>query len=93
MALKAQGKTYRDVAVALGLTEASVKRLFSKQSFSLHRLDQVCQLLEMEITDLAQFADDCFGSVSFLRHDPVLLSVENTNLKPGPVFSGQVSFF
>ena len=53
-ALKAQGKTYADVAVELELTEASVKRLFSRQSFSLNRLDQVCHLLDMEITDLVQ---------------------------------------
>lgn len=52
MALKAQGKTYANVAVELGLTEASVKRLFSQQSFSLKRIDQICQLLDMEITDL-----------------------------------------
>ena len=54
MALKAQGKTYADVAVELGLTEASVKRLFSQQSFSLSRLDQVCHMLDIEITDLVQ---------------------------------------
>jgi len=53
-ALKAQGKTYADVAVALALTEASVKRLFSQQSFSLERLDQVCHLLDIEISDLVQ---------------------------------------
>ena len=41
LALKARGKTYADVALELGLTEASVKRLFSRQSFSLDRLDQV----------------------------------------------------
>ena len=35
-----------------------------------------------------QFVNDCFRGVSFLRHDPVLLSVKNTNLEPGPVFSG-----
>lgn len=57
-ALKAQGKTYADVATALGLTEASVKRLFSKQSFSLSRLDQVCHLIEMEITDLVQLMNE-----------------------------------
>ncbi len=57
-ALKAQGKTYADVAVELGLTEASVKRLFSKQSFSLSRLDQVCHLLDMEITDLVQLMNE-----------------------------------
>lgn len=57
-ALKAQGKTYADVAVTLGLTEASVKRLFSQQSFSLSRLDQVCQMLDMEITDLVQLMNE-----------------------------------
>ena len=57
-ALKAQGKTYADVAVELGLTEASVKRLFSQQSFSLSRLDQVCHMLEMEITDLVQLMNE-----------------------------------
>ncbi len=51
-ALKARGKTYSEVAEYLDLSEASVKRLFSEQSFSLARLDQVCQLLDMEISDL-----------------------------------------
>jgi transcriptional regulator with XRE-family HTH domain len=58
IALKAQGKTYADVAVELGLAEASVKRLFSKQSFSLSRLDQVCHLLDMEIADLVQLMNE-----------------------------------
>ena len=57
-ALKTQGKTYADVAVELGLTEASVKRLFSKHSFSLSRLDQVCHMLDMEITDLVQLMNE-----------------------------------
>ncbi|WP_371195273.1 helix-turn-helix domain-containing protein [Glaciecola sp. SC05] len=50
--LKLHGKTYADVAVGLGLSEASVKRLFADESFSLQRLDQVCQLLGLEISDL-----------------------------------------
>jgi DNA-binding Xre family transcriptional regulator/uncharacterized small protein (DUF1192 family) len=50
--LKAQGKTYADVASVLELSEASVKRLFSEQSFSLERLDAVCRMLDMEISDL-----------------------------------------
>jgi DNA-binding Xre family transcriptional regulator len=57
-ALKANGKTYADVAVELGLTEASVKRLFSQQSFSLVRLDKVCHMLNMEITDLVQLMNE-----------------------------------
>lgn len=54
VALKAHGKTYADVAIELGLTEASVKRIFSQNSFSLQRLDRVCHMLGMEVSDLVQ---------------------------------------
>lgn len=50
--LKAQGKTYVDVAEALGLSEASVKRLFSEQNFTLQRLESVSQLAGLELTEL-----------------------------------------
>ncbi|HEY5623415.1 MAG TPA: helix-turn-helix transcriptional regulator [Gammaproteobacteria bacterium] len=53
-ALKTHGKTYADVAGALDLSEASVKRLFSQQNFSLERLDRICQLIGLEISDLVQ---------------------------------------
>ena len=57
-ALKAAGKTYADVAVELGLSEASVKRLFAQQSFSLERLDRLCHMLDMEISDLVQLMNE-----------------------------------
>ncbi len=50
--LKSHGINYADVAVQLSLSQASVKRLFSEQSFSLERLDKVCQMMEVEISDL-----------------------------------------
>lgn len=53
-ALKAHGKTYAAVARELGLTEASIKRLFWQKNFSLERLDQICHMLDMEISDLVQ---------------------------------------
>lgn len=53
-ALKAQRKTYRDVAAALQLSEASVKRLFSEKNLSLKRLEQICRMLDLEISDLVQ---------------------------------------
>jgi len=52
--LKAQHKTYQHVADKLGLSLASVKRLFSEKNLSLQRLDQICQILDMEISDLVQ---------------------------------------
>ena len=52
--LKARGVTYAQVAHKLGLSEASVKRMFSRRSFTLHRLDQVCELANAEFSDLAR---------------------------------------
>ena len=52
--LRAKGLTYRDVAAALELSEASVKRLFSEQSFSLKRLEEICRYLDMNLYDLAR---------------------------------------
>lgn len=56
-ALKEQGITYQQVADALDLSEASVKRLFSERQFSLQRLDQICSLLGLEISDLVRRLD------------------------------------
>lgn len=56
-ALKEQGITYQQVAEALDLSEASVKRLFSERQFSLQRLDQICSLLGLEISDLVRRLD------------------------------------
>lgn len=56
--LKAHGKTYADVAKHLELSEASVKRMFAHQSFSLNRLDAICQMMEMEITELIRHVSD-----------------------------------
>ncbi|MBI3561741.1 MAG: helix-turn-helix transcriptional regulator [Gammaproteobacteria bacterium] len=52
--LKAHSLTYRDVAAGLDLSEASVKRLFAEQHFSLERLEQICRLMDMEIGDLVK---------------------------------------
>jgi transcriptional regulator with XRE-family HTH domain len=54
--LKLQGKTYRDVAATLGLSEPSVKRLFTSGQFSLERLVEVCNLLGFTLAELAQEA-------------------------------------
>ena len=56
--LKSHGKTYADVATYLELSEASVKRMFAQQTVSLNRLDAICQMLDMEITELMQKVND-----------------------------------
>ena len=52
--LKARGITYAQVARKLGLSEASVKRMFSRRDFNLKRLDQVCQVAGSEFSDVAR---------------------------------------
>ena len=50
--LRKKGLTYKQVADRLNLSEASVKRLFAENSFSLARLGQVCGIMNLEIADL-----------------------------------------
>ena len=50
--LRKQGVTYRQVAKALDLSEASIKRLFAENAFTLSRLEQICEMLHLEIADL-----------------------------------------
>ena len=52
--LRTRGVTYAQVARKLGLSEASVKRMFSRKEFTLKRLDQVCQLTHSDFSDLAR---------------------------------------
>lgn len=54
--LKQQGLTYRDLATALGLSEASVKRLFASRRFTLERLLEIGNLLGFTLAELAQEA-------------------------------------
>lgn len=68
-ALKVHGKTYTDVAQHLDLTEASVKRLFSEQGFSLQRVDRICALLDMEISDLVKMMEEQAGQLSQLTEN------------------------
>ncbi|MFZ2630313.1 MAG: helix-turn-helix transcriptional regulator [Desulfosalsimonadaceae bacterium] len=54
--LKAKGMTYRQLAAEMGMSETSVKRLFSQQTVSLKRLEEVCGILDLELYDLALMA-------------------------------------
>lgn len=50
--LKQQRVTYKDVALHLSLSEANVKRVFATNNFSLQRLECICELLNITLTDL-----------------------------------------
>ncbi len=63
--LKTHGITYTQVANHLHLSEASVKRQFSKHSFSLQTLEAICNLMQLEFSDLVKAAEE-LGAVSQL---------------------------
>jgi predicted transcriptional regulator len=67
--LRARGITYARVARELGLSEASVKRMFSRREFTLKRLDQVCQLTHSDFSDLARILNREETLISQLTHE------------------------
>lgn len=52
--LKARGITYAQLARALGMSEAGVKRMFSQKNMTLKRIDAVCRAAGAEFSDLAR---------------------------------------
>ena len=56
-ALKSRGVTYRDLARELGMSEAGVKRAFSRGSFTIQRFEEICRLLGLTLVDLAKAAE------------------------------------
>jgi hypothetical protein len=55
-ALKGRGITYARVAEGLGMSEAGVKRMFSRRDFTLQRLDDVCRIAGLDFGELAREA-------------------------------------
>ena len=80
--LKMRGLTYRTLAERIGLSEASVKRIFSQRSFTLKRLEQVCGALETSVAELVRMIEKEGGRATTLSleqeqalaRDPALLS-------------------
>ncbi len=54
--LKSRHITYAMLAQRIGMSEASVKRLFSQRTFTLSRLEQVLTALELDFFELAKLA-------------------------------------
>src|SRR5688572_29610406 len=55
--LKVRSRTYAGAAQVLGLSEASVKRLFAGGGLSLERMEKLCDWLGVDIADLVGLAD------------------------------------
>ncbi|MCD6042057.1 MAG: hypothetical protein K0R40_1660 [Burkholderiales bacterium] len=54
--LRARGLTYGALARELRLSEASVKRMFSRGTFTLSRIEQILAVLDLELDELARMS-------------------------------------
>jgi hypothetical protein len=52
--LRGRGITYASLARQLELSEASVKRMFSRRDFTLKRLDDICRHAQIDFRELAR---------------------------------------
>lgn len=78
--LRARNITYAAVARHLAMSEASVKRMFSRKEFTLSRLDAICELAGMEFSDLARSLAAQDAVISQLTFEQEKEFVENTRL-------------
>jgi len=51
-AIKTSGMTYANVANELSVSEATIKRIFSVKHCSLERIEEICTVLHIQLTDL-----------------------------------------
>lgn len=78
--LKARGITYRDVALRLNLSEASIKRLFSEKNLSLKRLEEICDLMDLNIYDIVKISIDAEQGPSELSLEQETILSEDPGL-------------
>jgi hypothetical protein len=65
--LRAQQLSYAALALQLGLSTATVKRMFARRNFDLLRLDAICTALGLDFAALAQ---------NLVREDPLVAQLD-----------------
>jgi transcriptional regulator with XRE-family HTH domain len=78
--LRARKLNYAQVAQALKLSEATVKRMFSKNDFSLERFEEVCKLADVTVAGLVRDLDSANIYISSLTLDQEKEIVGNPKL-------------
>ena len=81
--LRSKGISYKDAADSLGLSESSIKRLFAEKSFTMTRLEKVCEIAGTDLTELLQIVESNSQNVNSLTieqeqeivNNPLLLLV------------------
>jgi transcriptional regulator with XRE-family HTH domain len=56
--LRARRMTYAALAARLGVSEPTVKRMFSRGAFTLARIEQILEVIDLDLQELARLARD-----------------------------------
>jgi len=64
--LKLQGLTYKKLAAELGLTESAIKQMFAADNMSLKRMDAICEILKLDISDLVSISEEQDNKIELL---------------------------
>lgn len=78
--LRSRQITYRTLGQSLGLSEASVKRLFASERFTVDRLHQISELLGMTVVEMLQEAELTTPRLRFLTYEQEELLVSDEKL-------------
>lgn len=68
-ALKSHRMTYAEVGRRLKMSEANVKRMFATKRFTLERLEDVCKLLQLDLSDLVQIYEESRQRITRLSEE------------------------
>ncbi len=80
LTLKDKHITYAELANKLYMSEANVKRLFSTGNFSLQRIEDICHVMHMEISDLFQLYEESRKRIKRLSLKQEKELISNTTL-------------
>ncbi len=78
--LREQRLTYKQLAKTLNVSEASVKRNFSLQAFSLDKLEQICECLNLSLSDLFSLSQKQQEKISQLSEQQEMELLANPKL-------------
>ena len=78
--LREQRITYKQLAQTLNVSEASVKRNFSLQAFTLEKLEQICECLHLSLSELFQLSQKQQEKISQLSEEQELKLLANPKL-------------
>src|SRR5690349_11751152 len=67
--LRARGMTYAALATKLGVSEPTVKRMFSRGAFTLARIEQILKAIELDLQELARLAREGSGAPAELTQE------------------------